>query len=296
MNGRALGHCGRELNCRKDIRRTIVICPKCGEDNAPTFRFCGMCGTLLEARLEARRPAGAPVPDLRRPLGAENVTKPANKPVPPIAGPSMLGLNHPGTNPPSAASPARINRHGLAGGKCFLGLGFLFRARATEDRRDGESCCWWCCLPRWAEQVGGRTQIISARRRAENRQPRLRVRARLRPNRCRPNRQPRLRLQHRLRARRRRRFRAGSFRQGCFGGSPAAESDASTLPERPRHRRKTRGRNKASDSGETRAPPDRGQGFEIAGTAPRLTTGTRPSTKARPISTGGACRKTVTRQ
>lgn len=44
-----------------------MICPKCGEDNSDNFRFCGMCGTLLEARVEARRPAGAPVPNLPSP-------------------------------------------------------------------------------------------------------------------------------------------------------------------------------------------------------------------------------------
>jgi hypothetical protein len=113
-----------------------VICPKCGEDNSDNFRFCGMCGTLLEprpearpeartdARTEARRPAGAPVPNprsavppplptkianapepLRTPL-AENATTPANKPVPPISGPSMLGLSQPGANQTGANQPS----------------------------------------------------------------------------------------------------------------------------------------------------------------------------------------------
>ncbi len=100
-----------------------MICPKCGEDNAPTFRFCGMCGALLEAR----RPAGVPVPDLRRPLAAGNVTKPADKQVPPIAGPSMLGLNHPGTNPPSAGQPSP-NQPGMdsLGENAFSGLDSFF--------------------------------------------------------------------------------------------------------------------------------------------------------------------------
>lgn len=44
-----------------------MICPKCGEDNSDNFRFCGLCGTPLEARVEARRPAGAPVPNLPMP-------------------------------------------------------------------------------------------------------------------------------------------------------------------------------------------------------------------------------------
>jgi len=91
-----------------------VICPNCREDNAPTFRFCGMCGTSLEPRLEARRPAGAPVPILPkignapeplRPLVKENATRPANSPVPSIGGPSVLGLNQPGANQPSPNQP-----------------------------------------------------------------------------------------------------------------------------------------------------------------------------------------------
>ncbi len=88
-----------------------MICPKCGENNSDNFRFCGMCGTLLEVRTEVRRPAGTPVPGLppnltkaasapepQRPLVAENATLPASKQVPPISGPSMLGLNTPDTD------------------------------------------------------------------------------------------------------------------------------------------------------------------------------------------------------
>jgi hypothetical protein len=99
-----------------------VICPKCGEDNSDNFRFCGMCGTLLEARVEARvdvrvepprveprRPAGAPVPRLPKianapeplhPPVVENAARPANNPVPSLGGPSVLGLNQPGANHP----------------------------------------------------------------------------------------------------------------------------------------------------------------------------------------------------
>jgi hypothetical protein len=82
-----------------------LICPQCGEDNSAGFRFCGMCGTLLESRVEVRRPAGSPVPNLakvadaseplRRPAG-ESVTRPATTLVPPIGGPSMLGLGESG--------------------------------------------------------------------------------------------------------------------------------------------------------------------------------------------------------
>ena len=93
-----------------------MICPNCREDNPPTFRFCGMCGTSLEPR----RPAGAPVisaasavppkitkaPEPLRPPVVENETRPANKTIPPISGPSMLGLNQPGPNQPSPNQPS----------------------------------------------------------------------------------------------------------------------------------------------------------------------------------------------
>ncbi len=86
-----------------------MICPNCKEDNAPTFRFCGMCGTSLEVP----RPVGAPVPEGRRPPVAETATKPVNKQVPPIAGPSMLGLNQPGPSRPSMDSLREPSFSGL---------------------------------------------------------------------------------------------------------------------------------------------------------------------------------------
>jgi hypothetical protein len=97
-----------------DIRRTIVICPKCGEVNSDNFRFCGMCGTLLEARVEARRPAGAPVPNLpkisvapeppRLPVD-QSATNATSKQIPSISGPSMLGLDQPGPSQPGLNQP-----------------------------------------------------------------------------------------------------------------------------------------------------------------------------------------------
>jgi len=118
------------------IGRTIVICPQCGENNSNTFRFCGMCGTLLEAR----RPANATVPnpsvattrivntqDPQRPVilqgtahnVVENEARPVSRQVPPIAGPSMLGLNQTDANPPTVDRPS---------------LGRLGTDRRTQDR------------------------------------------------------------------------------------------------------------------------------------------------------------------
>jgi hypothetical protein len=127
----------QELNCRKDIWRTIVICPNCREDNAPTFRFCGMCGTSLEARrpgapalgpLSAAPASPAPVStppvstaiptkianaDLPRPLVVDNASNALNKQAPSISGPSMLGLDQPGINQPSIDSLREKSFSGL---------------------------------------------------------------------------------------------------------------------------------------------------------------------------------------
>ena len=96
-----------------------MICPNCREDNAPNFRFCGMCGTSLEPRrplgapvldpLSAFPPAVPPVSPSRiahssaplRPVVVEEGPRTADKPVPPTTGPSMLGLNQPATDPHS---------------------------------------------------------------------------------------------------------------------------------------------------------------------------------------------------
>ncbi|HSZ63845.1 MAG TPA: zinc-ribbon domain-containing protein [Terriglobales bacterium] len=86
-----------------------MICPKCGEVNSESFRFCGMCGTPLEARRPASTPTLDPLSafpskvsprvttaaDSIKPAVAEAVARHVNKPVPPISGPSMLGLNQP---------------------------------------------------------------------------------------------------------------------------------------------------------------------------------------------------------
>jgi hypothetical protein len=146
-----------------------VICPKCGESNSDQYRFCGMCGTLLQATRQSAplgRPSASPFPaapaaaiprstpvpkaepaqrdwpaeqnsglnrsrdsnpnldlnldrkidreaESRRPLieknavrpAADVVLKPAERYVPPISGPSMLGLNQPLTAQPEEFAP-----------------------------------------------------------------------------------------------------------------------------------------------------------------------------------------------
>src|SRR6202140_657321 len=78
-----------------------------------------MCGTSLEPRVEARRPAGAPVPILPpslpkiahapeplRPVVMENATKPSNSPLSSLGGPSVLGLDQPGASHSSSNQPS----------------------------------------------------------------------------------------------------------------------------------------------------------------------------------------------
>ncbi len=77
-------------------------CPRCGNDNPETMRFCGMCGgTLLSVTPAARPERGAspsPQPSATatatRPVVPEHPRPPADS-SPSISGPSFLGLNDP---------------------------------------------------------------------------------------------------------------------------------------------------------------------------------------------------------
>ena len=82
----------------QNLRRTTVICPKCGEDNANNFRFCGMCGAVLEKAM----PASAPKAETMREGVPVALTIPANPPkagvekrVEPVNGAAMPGLGGP---------------------------------------------------------------------------------------------------------------------------------------------------------------------------------------------------------
>jgi zinc-ribbon domain len=86
-----------------------MICTKCGEENSDGFRFCGMCGALLEARRPAGAPriASAPEGNVRN-EAAEPRTSPApnSTTVPPATGPSFLGLNQPFPDRPDVSHPS----------------------------------------------------------------------------------------------------------------------------------------------------------------------------------------------
>ena len=122
-----------------------MICPKCGEDNSDNFRFCGMCGTLLEAR----RPAGTPLPNSppatapRITNAAEplqplvvDTTRPANRQVPPISGASMLGLNRADANQSNSNRPSPNQpRMDSLRDNAFSGLDSFFESEQPKTGR-----------------------------------------------------------------------------------------------------------------------------------------------------------------
>jgi hypothetical protein len=129
-----------------------VICPKCGEDNSDTFRFCGMCGTLLETRPEQRRPLSSPVPVLpvsnplpvsvpvprtanatepRRSPTLDNAIRPGNNPTLSISGPSMLGLDQPALDERGPSQPSVDSLRE----KSFSGLDSFFEPEPPRNGR-----------------------------------------------------------------------------------------------------------------------------------------------------------------
>jgi zinc-ribbon domain len=76
-----------------------VRCPRCGNENPETMRFCGMCGGTLLAVAPAARPERGASP-AAQPSATATATRPSvPEPRPPaetspsISGPSFLGLN-----------------------------------------------------------------------------------------------------------------------------------------------------------------------------------------------------------
>ena len=96
-----------------------MICPNCGENNSENFRFCGMCGTALEARRPEGTPLGATsseavhtassgIVEPRRTVVSEKA--PARGTAPPVTGPSFLGLNQPAATKRTDASGPDLDR------------------------------------------------------------------------------------------------------------------------------------------------------------------------------------------
>lgn len=130
----------------KDIWRNTVVCPKCGEVNSDTFRFCGMCGTVLEGRAETRRPVGSPVPGLALPTTLpktanpfdsprsstlDDAIRPANNPTSSINSPSMLGLDQPALNQESSNHPSVDSLRE----RSFSGLDSFFEPEQPKNGR-----------------------------------------------------------------------------------------------------------------------------------------------------------------
>jgi hypothetical protein len=84
-----------------------VICPRCLENNPESYRFCGMCGSVLAAVKPAAEPEPARASEKRTPAPT---APPSAKPSPaervqPGSGPSLLGLNQPSGNQPGGNQP-----------------------------------------------------------------------------------------------------------------------------------------------------------------------------------------------
>jgi len=73
-----------------------VRCRRCGNDNAETNRFCGMCGAALVAPADAKADVAGQSRAPQAVSAAASHSDAASKTVPAITGPSFLGLSTPG--------------------------------------------------------------------------------------------------------------------------------------------------------------------------------------------------------
>ena len=90
-------------------------CPRCGNDNPETMRFCGMCGGKLLSVAPAAKPERGTSP-AAQPSATATATRPAmpeRRPpadsTPSISGPSFLGLND--APPPRKRSDLSLDTH-----------------------------------------------------------------------------------------------------------------------------------------------------------------------------------------
>jgi hypothetical protein len=68
----------------------LIKCEKCGYENFPQHRFCGMCA----AELSIPGPAGAPPTPAPRRVPSATAPSPQKAAPPPVSGPSFLGLGN----------------------------------------------------------------------------------------------------------------------------------------------------------------------------------------------------------
>lgn len=134
-------------------------CPRCGNENNPTNRFCGMCGATLQpvsagaSESPAQRP-GKPstkpsvppaAPQLPStppaPPVVNRTTAPAPEETPAISGPSFLGLNNPASSvrasesrPSEDRSSARLT---LDPSSSSRSLDYLLNDDEDEPQRSG---------------------------------------------------------------------------------------------------------------------------------------------------------------
>ena len=85
-------------------------CPRCGNENLATNRFCGSCGASLVSEVA---PAGVRGEAASPPTGVRKAVTPTSGEPASITGPSFLGLNAPApSRPGSSASLLRDAHHG----------------------------------------------------------------------------------------------------------------------------------------------------------------------------------------
>ena len=120
-----------------------MICPKCGENNADTFRFCGMCGAVLARTTPASATTSEPVREGGMSTTSSLPMNPARaggeRRVQAIGGPSVLGLGEPSSDslrekPFSSIGTIFEPERPKSGGRRFLLLVLLVALGAAS---------WW---------------------------------------------------------------------------------------------------------------------------------------------------------
>ena len=129
-------------------------CPRCGNENHTTNRFCGMCGATLlpppaasEEAPAPKMPAQAAVPPpASTPQAAPRTSAPVFDESPVISGPSFLGLNEP--------APSKRTRDDLSldSGRSSRNLDYLLED--DEEPKRGGAGKWILMLVALALAVG----------------------------------------------------------------------------------------------------------------------------------------------